>query len=146
MLRKIVRAAVAVAFVLSASCNGRPVVHENREPELVGDWDLLLRHDCENYAIRSDHLTLHADGTFDQHSVLKDGQKVESTGQHWRYLEKDSVALSTRRDWEPHSDPNLKKSTDVQPQIAGINENEVLIVHFSSPPEILLNPDSDWHT
>jgi hypothetical protein len=109
----------------------------------VGEWDLLLRHECENYPIRSDRLTLHADGTFDQHTVLKDGQKVESTGQHWRYLEKDSIALSSRRDWEPHSDPNLKKSTDIQPPIAGVSENEVLIVHFSSPPEILLNPDSD---
>jgi hypothetical protein len=118
---------------------------KSRASQLVGNWSLLLRHDCEQYPIQSDELILRSGGVFEQHTTMKDGQKVDSIGQHWEYSAKDHVVLNKRRDWEIHSDPSLSNGKDPKASLppAGEAEFEALIVQFGSPSVILINPDSD---
>jgi hypothetical protein len=73
--------------------------------ELQGTWELLIRHDCQGCPIRSDTLTLRPDGTFDQETIMTDGRSTRSEGQLWAYMEKNSISLNKRRDWESHSKP-----------------------------------------
>jgi hypothetical protein len=101
----------------------------------------MIRSACPDYPIRSDTLFLHPDGTFDQQTIAKDGRQFASAGQHWAYMEKNSISLDKRRDWDKHSDPAREIAKPDASQ--GIPELEVLIVQFGSPPVILINPDSD---
>ena len=89
-------------------------------------------------------MVIHSDGTFDQHTVIKDGGQIDSLGQRWAYMDKDSISLDKRRDWDIHSDPSLSKpESRSNSDPPGKAELQVLIVRFASPPVILINPDSD---
>ena len=142
---------VALGFLLlfglyAVSCNRRQESPDSRSAQLVGTWELRIRHSCENYPIRSDILVLHPDGTFDQHTVASDGTLFDSFRQRWAYIEEKSISLDRRRDWDTHVDPSLKGPKPDKPKSndpAGITELQVLIVQFGSPPVILINPNSD---
>jgi hypothetical protein len=75
-------------------------------------------------------LILRSNGTMEQHLKLLNGQLYDSVQQHWEYLPDHSISLDRR----------LVVS---DPQYAGIPRSEVLILEFSDPPVILLNPHED---
>lgn len=146
MLLKLALVGSALLAFAMISCNREQRNERSRSAQLVGKWELQIRHDCKDYPIQSDIMILHPDGTFDQHTVTKDGRRIDSLGQHWAYMEKDSVSLDKRRDWDIHSDPSLRgtnRETSSPADQAGRAELQVLIVQFGSPPVILINPDSD---
>jgi hypothetical protein len=137
---------VAPTFLTLLACHRAEPTAEERFVELQGTWEYMIRHDCQGIPIRSDTLTLHPDGTFDQETVTKDGRSINSVGQHWAYMEKNHISLDKRRDWDNHSDPSIaRRAPDRSNSNSsdGIAELEVLIVQFGSPPVILVNPDSD---
>ncbi len=63
----------------------------------------------------------------EQHLKLRNGKKYDSVQEHWEYLPDHSISLDRRL-------------TVTDPQNAGTPQLEVLIVEFSQPPVILLNP------
>ena len=142
---RILALAVPISLLL-LSCNKTEPSVQERSRELQGTWEYMIRHDCQGSPIRSDTLSLHPDGTFDQQTVTKDGRSITSVGQHWAYMEKNSISLDKRRDWDNHSDPSFARprpDTATSNSGEGIAEFEVLIVQFGSRPVILVNPDSD---
>jgi hypothetical protein len=135
-------------YVHLVGCNGREssASAQERSRELQGTWELMIRHDCQDYPIRSDTLVLHPDGTFDQQTIMKDGRSLNSNGQRWAYMDKNSISLNKRRAWDNASDPEMPRTSSGRSTgapVEGIPEFEVLIVQFESPPVILINPDSD---
>ncbi len=76
--------------------------------------------------IESDKLILHSDGRLEQHLKLLNGKHYDSAHERWEYTPDNGVFLDRR----------LTAS-------AGTPELEGLIVEFSEPPAILLNPDQD---
>jgi hypothetical protein len=93
---------------------------------LTGKWSLVIRHDCQDWGIESDILILHSDGRLEQHLKFLNGKKFESAHEHWEYSADNGIFLNRR----------LTAS-------AGTPETEGLIVEFSEPPVIVLNPDQD---
>jgi hypothetical protein len=146
MLLKLALGSLTLLGLCAASCNRQQENPEFRSAQLVGTWELEMRHGCESYPIRSDTMVLHPDGTFDQHTVAKDGELLDTTGERWAYMAKNKISLDKRRDWDIHSDPSLKRNDTANSRSGdprGITELQVLIVQFGSPPVILINPDSD---
>jgi len=147
MLYKLAFGCTLLLGLYGTSCHEQQVSPETRSKELVGTYELLIRSSCKNYyPIRSDTMVLYPDGTFDQHVVAKDGKVYDSHGQLWAYMEKDSVSLDKRIDWDNCSDPADRtgtKETQIPLDLKRVSQGEVLIVHFGPTPEILLNPDSD---
>jgi len=97
---------------------------------LVGKWKLVVRSDCEHWGVESDTLILHYDGTMEQHLRLLNGRKYDSAREHWEYLPDHSISLDRRL-------------TVSDPQNAGIPQLQVLILEFSDPPAIVLNPSEN---
>ncbi len=119
----------ALVFALQlgiASCRKTPNPAEAHNL-LTGEWRLVVRSDCAHWGIDSDTLILRADGTMEQHLKLRNGKKYDSVQEHWEYLPDHSISLDRRL-------------TVTDPQNAGTPQLEVLIVEFSQPPVILLNP------
>ena len=86
----------------------------------------MIRHDCQDWGIESDKLILHSDDRLEQHLKFLNGKKFDSAQEHWEYTPNNGISLN-RRLTAP----------------AGTLESEGLIVEFSEPPVILLNPDED---
>jgi hypothetical protein len=120
---------LAVVLGATLGCRSKPNSEEARKL-LAGKWRLESRHDCNHWGIDSDILILHADGRMEQHLKLLNGKSYDSVQEHWEYIPDDSISLDQRL-------------TVTNPQYAGIPESEVLIVEFSEPPAIVLNPDQD---
>jgi hypothetical protein len=119
----------ALVFALqlgTASCRKTPSPEEAHKL-LTGEWRLVVRSDCAHWGIDSDTLILHADGTMEQHLKLRNGKKYDSVQEHWEFLPDHSISLDRRL-------------TVTDPQNAGTPQLDVLIVEFSQPPVILLNP------
>jgi len=124
---RIALGALAIALLLSAaSCRKTPNPEEAHKP-LTGKWRLVVKSDCAHWGVDSDTLFLHSDGRMEQHLKLLNGKKYDSAQERWEYLPDHSISLDRR----------LIVS---DPQYAGIPQLEVLIVEFSQPPVILLNP------
>lgn len=144
MLLKLALLCSVLLVFLLVSCHKDRPSEQSLSAQLTGTWELQIGHDCQDYPLQSDMMVLHSDGTFDQHTVIKDGRRVDSMAQRWAYMDKDSVSLDKRRDWDTHSDPSLSKPENrTNSNSEGKAELQVLIVRFSSPPVILINPDSD---
>jgi len=94
---------------------------------LTGRWHLIIKSDCKDWGIESDTLILHSDGSMEQHLKLLNGKKYDSLREHWDYLPDHSISLDRRL-------------TVSDPQNAGIPQLQVLILEFSGPPAIVLNP------
>jgi|HubBroStandDraft_6_1064221.scaffolds.fasta_scaffold444506_1 hypothetical protein len=147
MLRNLVvtSSLLLVAF-LTTSCNRQRESAESRSAQMPGTWELQMGDGCADYPIRSDTLVLRPDGTFDEHTVAKDGRALDSVGQNWEYLEENSISLDKLRNWDFQTDPSHPSSrgngiSSDGPE--GIIELQVLIVQFGNPPVILINPHSD---
>jgi hypothetical protein len=111
------------------ACKQTPTA-EDAHRLLSGKYRLVVRHDCEQWGVDSDTLVLHADGRMEQHLKLRNGKSYDSVQAHWEYIPDHSVSLDRR----------LVIS---DPQNAGMAQLQVLIVEFSDPPVIVLNPDED---
>jgi hypothetical protein len=90
----------------------------------------VVKSDCKHWGVDGDMLILHSDGKLEQHLNLLNGKHYDSDKEHWEYLPDHSISLDRR----------LVVS---DPQYAGIPRSEVLILEFSDPPVILLNPHED---
>ena len=112
--------------------------HQQSEQEaqalVVGEWSLTIGRDCSNYDVASDKLVLHPNGTLEQHTVSKRGFRYDAPAERWKYSSENHVVLDSRKDFF-NSQP--------QNEFAGVRRFEVLLVKFTSPPTILLNPKSD---
>lgn len=97
---------------------------------LAGKWRLVVRSDCEHWGVERDTLILHSDGRMEQHLALLNGKKYDSTQEHWEYLPDHSISLDRRL-------------TVSDPQNAGVPQLQVLILNFSNPPSIVLNPSEN---
>jgi|SRR5208282_4128610 len=124
--RTLLIAVVMVAVLGAAGCKKAPNPDEARKL-LVGQWRLVVMSDCQDWGIDSDTLTLHSDGRMEQHLRLLNGKKYDSAQEHWEYFPDHSISLDRR----------LSVSN---PQNAGTSRAEVLILEFSDPPVIVLNP------
>jgi len=130
---------VLVVLGILCSCRQQTVLVGDHPKELVGTWQLLVRSSCNQYGVKSDALTLHADGTFDQQVIFDDGKRVSASAQHWDYNADGShghIALDKRLEFFEPELTQAKKGGS-----AGMFE--VLLVDFQYEPVILLNPDSD---
>ena len=66
----------------------------------------------------------------EQHLKLKDGREFQSASEHWSYIPRSNVGLESR--WTFYA--NTQTPT---------KESESLVVEWSKPPVILINPDSN---
>jgi hypothetical protein len=124
---RIALGAFALSLLFStASCRKTPNPGEAHKL-LAGNWRLVVKSDCAHWEVDSDTLILHSDGRMEQHLKLLSGKKYDSAHERWEYLPDHSVSLDRRL-------------TVTDPQYAGTPQLEVLIVEFSQPPVILLNP------
>jgi len=115
-----------VLLLATASCRKTPNPEEAHKL-LTGNWRLVVKSDCAPWGVDSDTLILHSDGRMEQHLKLLSGKTYDSAHERWEYLPDHSVSLDRRL-------------TVTDPQHAGTPQLEVLIVEFSQPPVILLNP------
>jgi hypothetical protein len=127
--RILVGAAVIAVLLGTAGCRRTPSP-ERAQKLLIGKWRLVVKSDCNYWGVDSDILVLHSDGKMEQHLTLLNGQHYDSVHEHWEYLPDHSISLDRR----------LVVS---DPQHAGIPRLEVLILEFSDPPVMLLNPHED---
>lgn len=143
MLHKIAFGCALLLGLNSTSCHEQQVSPEIRSKELVGTYDLAIRDGCNSYyPIRSDTLVLHPDGTFDQQLIAKDGRVYDSKGQRWAYMEEDHISLDQRIRWDDRPDTTARndtKETQNPLDVEKVSQGEVLIVHFGSTPEILID-------
>ena len=127
--RIVVGAAVIAVLLGTAGCRRTPSPEEAQKL-LTGKWRLVVKSDCKDWGVDGDMLILHSDGKLEQHLKLFNGKHYDSDKEHWEYLPDHSISLDRR----------LVVS---DPQHAGIPRSEVLILEFSDPPVILLNPHED---
>jgi hypothetical protein len=128
--RRILFGVVATSALLgTAGCRRTPSPEEAHKL-LTGKWRLVVKSSCKHWGVDGDMLILRSNGTMEQHLKLLNGQLYDSVQQHWEYLPDHSISLDRR----------LVVS---DPQYAGIPRSEVLILEFSDPPVILLNPHED---
>jgi hypothetical protein len=99
---------------------------------LVGHYRLHVGHgNCAGRGIESSALELRPDGTSEQLDQFKDGSRFMTAGK-WHYDGDDHISID-----------NLRATTtgeidkNASPGLAS------LIVQWSKPPNILLNPDDD---
>ena len=124
--RAVFAAAMMVVLFGTATCRRTPNPDEAHKI-LAGKWRLVVKSDCKNWGVDSDTLILHSDGRMEQHLKLLNGKRYDSSQERWEYFPDHSISLDRR----------LVVS---DPQNAGIPESEVLILEFSDPPAIVLNP------
>lgn len=120
--------AVCLASIaLLAACSKRP---NNPSAALIGDYELHWQNgsNCAGRGIESSILQLHADGTSEQHDLFHDGSQFRTAGK-WRYDGDDHIRL----------DP-LRATTTLEIDKNGSAVPAELVVQWSNPPNILLNP------
>jgi hypothetical protein len=101
---------------------------------LVGEWNLHIGSDCADYDVASDKLIFHSDGTLEQHTVSKRGFHYDAPAEKWDYLPEKRVFLDSRKNFFNSQPAN---------EFVGARIGEGLIVEFTTPPVILLNPDQN---
>jgi hypothetical protein len=107
---------------------------------MIGAWQLLIRHSCDQFGVKSDTLALRSDGSFDQHVELANGTTMDLRSQSWHYNNDGT-----------HGHISLDKRLEFfTPEMFGMRVgqgkqmSESLIVQLNpEEPVILLNPDSD---
>ena len=122
-----------VTFVAIVGCTQKRTPAEARAL-LVGEWNLHIGSDCADYDIASDKLILHSDGTLEQHTVSKRGFHYDAPAEKWDYLPEHSVSFDSRKNFFNSQPAN---------EFVGAKMGESLLVEFTTPPVILLNPDQN---
>lgn len=122
-----------IALLAVVGCKHKKTDSEARSL-LVGEWSLHIGSDCAMYDVASDKLILHADGTFEQHTVSKRGFHYDAPAEKWDYSPENHVLLDSRKDFFNSQPEN---------EFVGVLRGEGLIVDFKTPMLILLNPDQN---
>jgi hypothetical protein len=124
---------VAVAVSAVACLNGCSRRPSDPRAALVGQYRLSWRNgsNCSGRGIEDSTLELRQDGTSEQRDHFKDGSQFLTAGR-WRYDGKDGVLLD-----------NLRVTTTLEIDKNASATRAGLIVQWSKPPNILLNPDDD---
>jgi hypothetical protein len=122
-----------IALLAAVGCNHKRTDSKARSL-LTGEWNLHIGSACTNYDVASDKLILHSDGTLEQHTVSKRGFRYDAPAEKWEYVPQNSVLLNSRKDFFNSQPVN---------EFVGVRRSEGLIVDFTNPMVILLNPDQD---
>jgi hypothetical protein len=122
-----------LALSASVGCNHKRTDSEARSL-LPGEWNLHIGSDCSASDVASDKLILHSDGTFEQHTVSKRGFHYDAPAEKWEYSPENGVLLDSRKDFLNSQPAN---------EFVGARRAEGLIVEFTTPLVILLNPDQN---
>jgi hypothetical protein len=123
MLRMMVR----LLLVASVGCNRTPN-GDTATKDLVGTWTFQSGSGCK-YGVASDVLEIRQDGSFVQRTVPLGSVDATLTQGRWAYSEPRGISLDKR--------------FHVPAQGTVERRSEILVVEFSSPPIILLDPDSN---
>ena len=122
-----------VALLLGYLCAGchKQMTPDAAKNQLAGEWTLIVKSSCSDLGIRSDKLILHRDGRLEQHLEMISGKRFDSsTDGKWSFMPENSVSLDERF--------NVAKAGA---EVIVEKRHEILIVEFTKPPSILLNPD-----
>jgi hypothetical protein len=96
-----VKLAIAASLLL-------PAVACDSSRRMVGPYTLVNGDNCKTKDIRSSHLVLKPDGTYDQTHELSNGEIVRINGEHWTYsrhtIQLRNFHVSLRQ--EPQMDKN----------------------------------------
>ena len=65
-----------------------PTVACDSSRRMVGPYTLVRADDCKAIDIRSSHLVLKSDGTYDQTHELTNGEIFHVNGEHWTYSQR----------------------------------------------------------
>jgi len=99
---------------------------------LVGHYRLHVGHgNCAGREIETSTLELRPDGTSEQSDQFKDGSRFVTAGK-WQYDGGDHISID-----------NLRTTTTLEIDKNASANHASLIVQWSKPPNILLNPDDD---
>jgi hypothetical protein len=126
---------LSLILLLTAGCSRQRTPAEAKTL-LLGNWNLYIGSDCENYDVASDRLVLHPDGTFEQHTVSKRGFRYDAAAEKWEYSAENHILLDSRKNFFNSQPPN---------EFVGVRRPEGLIVDFKPPRVILLNPNQDCY-
>jgi hypothetical protein len=126
MLRKL--APIALVIVLASCDTGADPATAARV--LPGEYAFRPNNGCTYGPVKSDQLILYPNGTYDQHLRLQDGRSFDSTGQKWVFISRHNIGMESRWDY-----PAGAK--------APIRESDSLVVEFSKPPVIVIDPDNN---
>ncbi len=118
---------VLVMLLLFVACS--KAIPQDAAATLVGRYELTST--AERLLTTTDVLRLHSDGTFVHEGSTKSGDHFSYSGR-WRYAQR-TVALD---DWRDYAGVTTKV-----PQGSGARVNMNVIVEFTSPPVIVLDPD-----
>jgi hypothetical protein len=123
-------AVLSFGVVCLDGCSRRP---SDPRDALVGQYRLHWGSgsNCSGRGIEASTLELRADGTSEQLDRFKDGSQFVTKGK-WQYDGKDGVLLE-----------NLRATNTLEIDKNASATNAGLIVQWSKPPNILLNPDDD---
>src|SRR5882757_7356221 len=124
---------VIVAVSCAASlcgCSRRP---SNPRASLVGQYRLRwgTGSHCSGRGIENSILELRDDSTSEQHDRFKDGSEYVTAGK-WQYEGGDNIGIH-----------NLRATTTLEIDKNAGSIRAGLIVQWSKPPSILLDPDDD---
>jgi len=121
---------VAVSSIVCLpACSRKP---SDPRAALVGQWNLHVgTGDCSGRGIESSTLELRNDGTSEQRDKFKDGPEFVTAGK-WRPESDDGVAIDNLR---------ITNTGEIDKYAFPIHAS--LIVEWSKPPNILLNPHDD---
>jgi hypothetical protein len=116
------------SFACLVGCSRRP---SNPRAALVGKYRLhwATNSDCSGRAIAGSTLELREDGTSEQRDRFSDGSEFVTHGK-WQYGGNDDVLFD-----------NLRTTTTLEIDKHASVSAAGLIVQWSKPPNILLNPD-----
>lgn len=123
-------AVFSFSVVCLNGCSRRPT---DPRRALVGQYRLHWgsSSNCSGRGIEASTLELRPDGTSEQRDRFNDGSQFVTEGK-WQYDGKDGVLLDSLR---TTNTLEIDKNASVT--------NAGLIVQWSTPPNILLNPDDD---
>jgi hypothetical protein len=124
-----------IVLLLGCLCAGcyKPVTPDDGKNQLAGQWILIVKSSCSDLGIRSDKLVLHRDGRLEQHLEMISGERFDSSADSkWSFIPGNSLSLDERF--------NVAKSGA---KVSIEKRHEILIIEFTKPPSILLDPDQD---
>jgi hypothetical protein len=118
-----------LALSISCGCRSR-LSPEQAKQRLVGRYALSIGHDCASSGVRSSTVVLRPDGTYDQHIEFTSGEVVDQIGHAWSY--DGGVHFRNFR---------ITATAEIQKHAPATEAS--LLVEFSHPVVILLDPSSD---
>jgi len=124
---------LVVVALFSVSClGGCSRTPSNPGAALVGQYTLHVGNGyCSGRGIENSILELRPDGTSEQRDRFRDGSQFVTAGK-WQYDGDDHIAIDNLR---------ITTTGEIDKNASPIHAS--LIVQWSKPPNILLNPDDD---